>query len=82
MLLALFQGMTGTTLELFSFVHYFNSLLFTGMSFGEFSMPSGITRVILSGLVISALCGDENTALQVAIAAFYPVLVLSGKWYC
>ncbi|CAI8041667.1 ABC transporter G family member 20, partial [Geodia barretti] len=31
------------------------------------------------GLVISAICGDENTALQVSIATFYPVLVLSGK---
>jgi ABC-type multidrug transport system permease subunit len=30
------------------------------------------------GLVISAICGNENTALQVAIATFYPVLVLSG----
>jgi ABC-type multidrug transport system permease subunit len=30
------------------------------------------------GLVISAICGDENTALQVSIATFYPVLVLSG----
>ena len=32
-----------------------------------------------AGLVISALCGDENTALQVSVATFYPVLVLSGK---
>ena len=32
-----------------------------------------------TGLVISAICGNENTALQVAIATFYPVLVLSGK---
>ena len=32
-----------------------------------------------AGLVISALCGDVNTAMQVAIAAFYPVLVLSGE---
>jgi ABC-type multidrug transport system permease subunit len=30
------------------------------------------------GLVISALCGEVNTAMQVAIATFYPVLVLSG----
>lgn len=43
MLLALLQGMTGTTLELFSFVLYCYTLIFTGMSFGEFSMPSGMT---------------------------------------
>lgn len=35
---------------------------------------------MLSGLVISALCGDVNTALQVSVATFYPVLVLSGEW--
>lgn len=33
-----------------------------------------------AGLVISALCGDVDTAMQVAIAAFYPVLVLSGEF--
>ena len=37
------------------------------------------TSWIFTGLVISAIYGDENTALQVSIATFYPVLVLSGK---
>ena len=31
--------------------------------------------------MISALCGDVNTAMQVAIATFYPVLVLSGEMF-
>ena len=38
-----------------------------------------LAMLILPGLVISALCVDENTAMQVAIATFYPVLVLSGE---
>jgi len=33
-----------------------------------------------AGLVLSALCGDVNAAMQVAIAAFYPVLILSGEF--
>ena len=35
--------------------------------------------LLAAGLVISALCGDVNTAMQVTIATFYPVLVLSGE---
>ena len=31
--------------------------------------------------MISALCGEVNTAMQVAIATFYPVLVLSGEMF-
>ena len=33
----------------------------------------------IPGLVISAAAGTESTALQVAIAAFYPAIILSGQ---
>ena len=32
-----------------------------------------------AGLVISALCGSEHTAMQVDTAIVNPILVLSGK---
>ena len=58
-----------------------------GMSFGELTLRTmycGWSKEVYSivcnaGLLISAFCGNENTALQVSIATFYPVLVLSGK---
>ena len=33
----------------------------------------------LAGLVISAICSTETSALQLAVAAFYPAILLSGK---
>ena len=31
------------------------------------------------GLFLSAICPTENAALQAAVAAFYPTILLSGK---
>ena len=70
-------------LPLFSF---FNA----GMSFGECYRAKEphrktfayviITLFLAAGLVISSLCGNENTASQVSSAAFYPALALSGMF--
>jgi hypothetical protein len=32
------------------------------------------------GLFLSAICPTENAALQAAVAAFYPTILLSGEF--
>ena len=70
-LLAMLQGLTGTCLcvcvcvldDLPSSPLFNSSLPWKGMTYG---------------LVISSLCSDETSAIQIMVGSFYPILVLSG----
>ena len=53
--------------------------LWYGCIYSTIPVTINVKFIGYAGLVISAVCGNENTALQVAVATFYPVLVLSGK---
>lgn len=44
---------------------------------GLLAMLEGLTGMAY-GLVISAICNDETSAIQFAIGSFYPAIVLSG----
>ena len=44
---------------------------------GLLAMLEGLTGMAY-GLVISAVCNNETSAIQIAIGSFYPAIVLSG----
>lgn len=51
----------------------------TGMAFGKFYLIFGQYNFILqTGLVVSATCHQENTAVMMILGTFYPNLILSG----
>ena len=39
-----------------------------------------IVWFILAGLLISAFCEEENTAIQCALGSVYPNMLLSGEY--
>jgi len=63
----------------------------TGMAFGmtpscantphliELSLSLSLSS---TGLVVSAICKQENTAVMMILGSFYPNLILSGMRYC
>jgi len=49
------------------------------LAFSYYKSIALTSYLYIPGLVISAAAGTESTALQVAIAAFYPAIILSGQ---
>ena len=68
----------GMYIYMYSCVSILLCILFHSIMYTAVHLHAGMSL----GLLISAVCGTEYSALQVALACFYPAILLSGRLWC